>query len=288
MQIGFAGVGLMGRGMVLNLLDGGHAVRVIAHENREPIEAVVAKGAEEAKSFPQLVDGAELVMLCVNDSATVEKIAAAIKPYMRRGQIVIDATTANPSSTRRLAREFAYIGVSFVDAPMTGGPEEVLTGQAGALIGADEEVFTMVAPVIACYASRIVHFGPVGAGHTAKLISNYLACGMVALIADTFNTAVRAKVDWSNLYEVMLAGSNNSGALRKMVGPALAGDFNGYRFSIANAAKDLNYYCEMAESLHHLSPLAVTARATLDGAVRRGCGDLNVSRLIDPLVVSRH
>jgi 3-hydroxyisobutyrate dehydrogenase len=110
---------------------------------------------------------------------------------------------------------------------------------------------------------------------------------MVALIADTFNTAARARVDWTKLYEVMLAGSNNSGALRKMVGPALNGDFNGYKFSIANAAKDLNYYCEVAEHLNHLSPLAVTARAALDGAVRRGCGDLNVSRLIDPLVVSR-
>ncbi|MDP9138848.1 MAG: NAD(P)-dependent oxidoreductase [Pseudomonadota bacterium] len=288
MQIGFAGVGLMGRGMVLNLLDGGHRVRVIANNNREPIDAVVAGGAEEASSLAGLVEGAAVVMLCLNDSRTVERIAAAIKPHMRRGQIVIDTTTANPSSTRRLAREFAYIGVSFVDAPMTGGPEEALAGETGALVGADEEVFNAIAPLINCYANRIVHFGPVGAGHTAKLISNYLACGMVALIADTFNTAARAKVDWSKLYDVMLAGSGNSGALRKIVGPALKGDYNGYKFSIANAAKDMGYFAEVAENLHHLSPLAATARAALDSAVERGWGDLNVSRLIDPLVVSRH
>jgi 3-hydroxyisobutyrate dehydrogenase-like beta-hydroxyacid dehydrogenase len=278
----------MGRGMVLKLLEGGHIVRVIAHDNREPIDAVVAKGAEEAGSLTDLVEGAEVVMLCVNDTRTVERIAAAVKPHMRRGQIIIDATTANPASTRRLAREFAYLGVSFVDAPMTGGPEEALAGETGALVGADDEIFSAVAPVIACYASRIVHFGPVGAGHTAKLISNYLVCGMVALIADTFNTAARANIDWSKLYDVMLAGSGNSGALRKMVGPALVGDYDGYKFSIANAAKDMSYFCEVAENLHYLSPLAATARAVLDRATGRGCGDLNVSRLIDPLVVSRH
>lgn len=288
MQIGFAGVGLMGRGMVLNLLEGGHEVRVIAHANREPIDAVVARGAEEASSLIQLVDGAELVMLCVNDSSTVERIARAIKPHMRKGQIIIDATTADPASTRRLAREFAYVGVAFADAPMTGGPEEALAGETAALIGADDDVFRQVAPVIACYASRLVHFGPVGAGHTAKLFSNYLVCGMVALIADTFNTAARAGIDWSKLYDVMAAGSGNSGALRKIVGPALANDYDGYRFSIANAAKDIGYFCEVAENLHHLSPLATTARAALDDAVRRGCGELNVSRLIDPLVVSGH
>ena len=278
----------MGRGMVLNLLDGGHHVRVIANNNREPIDAVVARGADEANSLASLVEGAEVVMLCLNDSRTVERTAAAIKPHMRRGQTIIDTTTADPASTRRLAREFAYIGVAFVDAPMTGGPEEALAGETGALVGADDEVFRAIAPLISCYASRIVHFGPVGAGHTAKLISNYLVCGTVALIADTFNTAARAKVDWSKLYEVMLAGSGNSGALRKIVGPALEGNYDGYKFSIANAAKDMNYYSEVAENLHHLSPLAATARAALEGAVKRGCGDLNVSRLIDPLVVSRH
>ena len=132
-------------------------------------------------------------MLCLDNSRTVERIAAAIKPHMRKGQILIDATTANPASTRRLAREFAYIGVSLVDAPMTGGPEAALAGETGALVGADAEIFAAVAPVIACYASRIVHFGPVGAGHTAKLISNYLVCGMVALIADTFNIAAQGQ-----------------------------------------------------------------------------------------------
>ena len=67
------------------------------------------------------------------------------------------------------------------------------------------------------------------------------------------------------------------------MGPALEGDYDGYKFSIANAAKDMSYYSEVAEDLHHLSPLAATARAALEGAVKRGCGDLKVSRLIDPL-----
>ncbi len=86
----------MGRGMVLNLLKGGHSVRVIAHNNREPIDEVVAKGAVEASSLATLVEGVEVVILCLSDLPSVERIAAAIKPHMRHGQTIID--------TRQLTR----------------------------------------------------------------------------------------------------------------------------------------------------------------------------------------
>ena len=183
----------MGRGMVLNLLDGGHRVRVIANTNREPIDAVVAKGAEEANSLAGLVEGAEVVMLCLNNSRTVERIAAAIKPHMRTRPDHHRHDNRRPGIDPPVGARIRLHRGYFRRCSDDGRPEEALAGETGALVGADDEVFRAIAPLIACYASRIVHFGPVGAGHTAKLISNYLVCGMVALIADTFNTAARAK-----------------------------------------------------------------------------------------------
>jgi 3-hydroxyisobutyrate dehydrogenase-like beta-hydroxyacid dehydrogenase len=282
MQIGFIGVGLMGQGMVINLLNAGHGLRVMAHRNRAPVEAVVARGAREARQFAELARDAAVVMLCVDNAQTVETLVEKLKPHLTAGQIIIDTTTSDPQVTERLAIDLARQKVGLADAPITGGPEQVLAGEAGALVGAEAETFRIIEPVLGCFCSRIAHFGPAGAGHRAKLISNYLACGMVSLIADSYRAARQAGVDWSKLYDVQLLGSTNSGALRKMVGPALKGDYDGYRFSIANAAKDMRYYCDLAERLGFLSPLARDTQMTFQAAI--GHGEKNVSRLLDPAV----
>ena len=120
--------------------------------------------------------------------------------------------------------------------------------------------------MISCYASRIKHFGPPGSGHVAKLISNYLVIGMIGLVSEAFTAARAAKVDWKDLYEVMLNGSGNSGVLRKMMDAALAGDFDGYQFSLANAAKDIGYYAGAGRGAW-----------TVDAA-HRGCGDIFAKR----------
>jgi 3-hydroxyisobutyrate dehydrogenase-like beta-hydroxyacid dehydrogenase len=280
MQIGFIGVGLMGQGMVTRLLKAGHEVRVMAHRNRAPVEAAKTQGASEAREAGALVQGAGVVMLCVNTAETVAELISTLKPHLRAGQLVIDTTTSAPRVTEELAKDLARQKVGLADAPMTGGPEQVLAGEAGALVGAEAEVFPVIEPLLACYCSRVAHFGPPGAGHRAKLISNYLACGMVSLIADSYKAAREAGVDWGKLYDVQLLGSTNSGALRKMVGPALTGDYDGYRFSIANAAKDMRYYCDLAEALGFLSPLAHATQTTFERASMHGAR--NVSRLLDP------
>jgi 3-hydroxyisobutyrate dehydrogenase-like beta-hydroxyacid dehydrogenase len=104
---------------------------------------------------------------------------------------------------------------------------------------------------------------------------------MIALIADSYGLASQAKIDWRKLYDVQLQGSTNSGALRKMVGPALQGDYDGYLFSIANAAKDMGYYCELAQSFHRLTPLAQAARDMLQVKAEQGLAGENVSRMLE-------
>ncbi len=147
--------------------------------------------------------------------------------------------------------------------------------------GQTPDTFQLVAPVIASYCDRVEHFGPVGHGHMAKLISNYLACGMIALIADSYGLARKAGIDWRKLYDVQLKGSTNSGALRKMIGPALNGNYDGYLFSIANATKDMGYYCELAQSLNYPASLAQAALSLLEARKVKGDGDKNVSSMLE-------
>ena len=107
---------------------------------------------------------------------------------------------------------------------------------------------------------------------------------MVALVAEAFGAARASTIDWKDLYEVMLNGSGNSGVLRKMVEPALKGDFDGYRFALANAAKDIGYYEELAEGLGCNSKLTESVAEIFARAVETGHGGRNVSHLLDPAI----
>lgn len=283
MHIGLIGAGLMGHGMAANLLKHGHRVSVIAHRNRKPIDDLVAKGASEAKSLADIA-AADVIILCLTTSKVVAETLKGLKPHLRRGQIILDAGTSAPDASHRIAHELSAMGVGFADIPLTGGPEVAKRGELGILCGADGKTFAAIEPLLACFATTVRHMGPAGAGHTAKLISNYLVGGMVALVSEAFGAAHKAGLDWKDLYEAMLNGSGNSGVLRKMVAAALDGDFDGYRFSIANAAKDIGYYADLAEKLGCATPLSEAVAQVFGKAVETGHGGRNVSHLLDPAI----
>jgi 3-hydroxyisobutyrate dehydrogenase-like beta-hydroxyacid dehydrogenase len=249
-----------------------------------PVDDLVRQGATESASLRDLAAGSDAILICVGTSRVVEETIAKLVAYLRRGMIVLDAGTSEPQSSRRIARELKARGIAFADIPVTGGPEQAEKGELGVLCGADTETFARIGPLLACFATTIRHMGPVGSGHTAKLISNYLVTGMVALVTEAFRAARKAGIDWRDLYDAMLNGSGNSGVLRKMVAPALAGDFDGYRFSLANAAKDIDAYAALAEELGCATRLSEAVAELFAEVVKTGHGGRNVSHLLDPAI----
>lgn len=282
MQIGFVGAGLMGHGMVVNLLKAGNEVTVIAHRNLAPIEDLVRRGARKVADLGELAKQADLIMICVSNSNVVQDVIESLKPHLRAGQIILDMGTSDPAVNRRLAAELGAQGVAFAEAPVMGGPAQAADGELGALVGAEPETLERIRPVLEALCASISHVGPVGAGQTAKLISNYLSIGTAALISDVFNVARKAGVEWDKLYAAMLTGSGNSVALRRMIEPALRGDFDGYAFTLANAHKDMGYYTALAGERGLRSGLADEVMAVYDKAIAAGHGEQRVSRLIDP------
>ena len=279
---GFIGVGQMGEGMCQRLLQAGFPLTVLAHRNRAPVERLLAQGAREAASAADLAQACGIIILCVSNADVVARTIEAMRPALRQGHIIIDTSTSDPEVTRGLAAELAVDGVTLFDAPLTGGPVQAAAGELGVLLGGPAGEVAKIEPVLRAFARRIEHFGPAGAGHLAKLVNNYLVCGMVALIADTYNAARDLGVDWAKLYSVMQQGSNNSPALQRIVANALDGNFDGYRFSLANAHKDMAYYMRLGDGLSGPSELAAAVMEEYDDAIARGLGDLMVSRLIDP------
>ncbi|HEX7076719.1 MAG TPA: NAD(P)-binding domain-containing protein, partial [Hyphomicrobiaceae bacterium] len=130
-KIGFIGVGMMGHGICLNLIKAGFPLTVIAHRNRARIDDLLGRGAAEAKSLRELAADADVVMICVNSADSVAELVREMLPAMSAGKMIIDVTTSKPETSEMLAAEAKAKGVTFIDAPVVGGPPQAAEGKLG-------------------------------------------------------------------------------------------------------------------------------------------------------------
>lgn len=287
-SVGFVGVGRMGEGMASCVLRAGAPLTVVAHRSRHAVDRLRAKGAAETMELASLADSVDVIVLCVSDAGAVEATIQALKPTLQPGQLVIDASTSDPALTQRLAGDLAGQGIRFADAPVTGGPAEAVAGRLGTLLGAAPPDVERVRTIVGCWSAVVRHVGEPGAGHTAKLLNNFVTQGTTILLAEAYDRARRAGVDWHALYDAMQAGAARSGTLEKAVRPALAGDYDGARFTMDYSLKDLQYYNALASAMDGEPSLIASALTeTLAAFVNAGHGAMNISRLLDPEIRRR-
>lgn len=286
MRVGLIGAGLMGHGIGKNILEKGYKLTVMAHRNRAPVEDLLKRGAQEAKSPRDVSAASDLVILCVTGSPQVEGAIYGengILAGLRPGLIVADCTTADPNSTAKVAADVIAKGGRFVDTPLTRTPKEAEAGKLGLMTGGDPAVLAEIRPVLDCFADTIVHCGPVGAAHKVKLINNFIALGVAALVSEGFCTAAKAGVDLKALREIVSAGGANSVMFQRIAASVIDGDDSQLRFVIGNAQKDLRYYTGMAEALSSTSFIAEAVHQTFVLASNMGLKDAFVPKLADAL-----
>ncbi len=282
MRIGFIGLGAMGAGMAQNILARHGQLNVVAHRSRNAIDALVALGAREVQDAARLARESDLILLCLPNSDTVEKTVSAMTPHLRAGQILIDTGTSCLTSTLALAEQLSAKDITFAEAPLTGGQAQAEAGQLGALVGCTDETFARIGPVLEMFCATVQHFGPVGTGARAKYINNYMVMGIAALVTEAFGLARETRTDWAQLYDVVIRGSADSGVLRRIMGQAKDGDFSGYAFSVANAAKDMGYITAMTAGMGRDTALNHAVKAFFDHAVAEGHGERRLSELLSP------
>ena len=283
-RIGFIGLGLMGHGMAKNLALKGFPLAFKVNRDRSRLADILAAGAREAATYEELARQSDVVILCVTGSPQVEEIVFGPKGLLgaaRPDLIVVDTSTAEPSSTARVREAFAAKGTPFVDAPLARTPKEAEEGRLNTMVGADAETFERVKPVLAAYCENIFHVGPPGAGHTLKLVNNFLALTIASSTAEALAVASRAGVPLAKLFEVVSQGGANSGLFQMIAGGAVQGDLTRLKFSIANATKDLGYYRRLAESLPVESPIGTTVHQSFEQAVALGLGDRMLASMIE-------
>jgi 3-hydroxyisobutyrate dehydrogenase-like beta-hydroxyacid dehydrogenase len=272
-RIGFVGLGMMGRGMAKNLVEKGFPLSVVAHRNRAPVDGLVDRGAVEARSLEDLAAASEVVILCVTGSAEVEAVMRRMAPALRPGTFVIDASTSDPTSTLALHEAMKPNGVTFMDAPLGRTPTEAWEGKLDSMVGGSDADFERVRPIIAAYAANIVHAGPIGAGHTLKLVNNFVALGYAAIYAEALALAAKAGIAPKTL-DTWLRGTRMScGFLDTFMRSAVDGDRDAFRFAVRNALKDMRYVENLANGLVVANPLGNAVKNTFALAVAQGRGE---------------
>jgi 2-hydroxy-3-oxopropionate reductase len=282
-KIGFIGLGLMGSAMVGRLLDKGYDVTVIANRSRTNVDAAVARGAKEVTSTRDVAQQSDIVMLCVDTSASVEArmrgadgVIAGLKP----DAIVIDFGTSLPNSTAALAAEVAEAGGAYLDAPLGRTPAHAVDGLLNIMGAGDKSAFDRAKPVLDDLGENVFHVGPSGAGHTLKLINNFVSQTFACAMSEGFVMADQAGLPRQALYDVMAAGPNHNGMMDFVKAFAIDGDPSKLAFAISNADKDVGYYTEMAQAFGTPSKMAQSAKSALDSAKSAGYGDKMVSEMV--------
>lgn len=285
-RIGMIGIGMMGHGIASNIVKHGHPLAFLEHPGNQPVDALVAAGARPMPSIAALAAESDVVILCVTGSPEVESVlfqAGGLLESLRPGTLIVDCSTAIPSSTLKIADAVAKAGGRFIDAPMTRTPKEAAEGRLNLLVGGEAALFAEIRPLLACFAENIVHAGPVGAGHRMKLLHNYVSLGFSAVLAEAAACAQRANVDPHVFMEVLAKGGGGGVVLERLRPYIESKEIAAFRFSISNALKDIGYYTTMAGEMGASMATAQGIRQTLEGAVAAGLGGAAVPELIDLL-----
>ena len=281
--IGFIGLGLMGGNMVENLQNKGYPL-IVMDLDEEAVARVIARGnATGTRSAKELAAASDIVMLCLTTSAVVESIVYGedgILAGIREGTVLVDFGTSIPASTRMIGADLAARGAGMVDAPLGRTPAHARDGLLNIMAAGDRATFDKVKPVLDEQGENVFYLGPLGAGHTTKLINNFMGMTTVTTMSQAFAVADLAGVDRRQLWEIMSTGPSMSPFMQFCKNYAVDG-VSDLGFSINNANKDLGYFLEMVKDLGTVSKIAEGTSANLQAAVDAGLGSGNVPEILD-------
>ena len=249
-HIGFIGAsGLMGHGMAKNLLAKGFQVSLTAHTKREPLQDLLAAGAKLAAHHADLA-ACDAVIICVTGTPQVEAALEGPQGLLSRaraGLVIVDASTSEPDSTRRLAARCQAVGMTLVDAPLARTPVEAEAGKLNTMVGASPEVFAQLEPMLQAYCENIFHVGETGSAHVIKLLNNFLAQAIATSAAEAFAVGAKAGVDVAHAAERRFGHvepcDDSRGHLDRVVGVAVTIQIRHINQRVDDSGSDLAVRC---------------------------------------------
>ena len=259
-RIGFIGLGNMGGRMARCIARGGR--EVLGFDARE--ESIISAGATVADSGAAVMDASDIVLLSLPDSHVVEAVIYGDNGLLARarpGQIVVDLSTSAPASTRKIRELLAEKGAEYLDAGISGGAAAADKGALTLMVGGDSTALDRAREVLQLFASNIFFVGESGAGHTTKLLNNFLNAVALAATAEVMVAGKKAGLDLAVLLEVLNKSSGVNFATINRFPKIIHGDYLKGGLTNTLMMKDVTLYVDLLSqlgvaSLNSSGPLA--------------------------------
>lgn len=257
MRVGFIGLGAIGAIMAERIALAGFRLGVFARR-KDRLPSFQERGAWIATSPAELAAGSDIVCLCVTDSDAVEDVvfgSSGVASGGSAGLLVADHSTIHPERTREMAQRLhAQVGMGWIDAPVSGGPDGARSGSLAVMAGGHAGEIARATPVFRSFAARVTHMGPAGAGQATKACNQMISAGTLAVVAEAMMLASRFGLDARRLPEAVAGGWANSALLRHYAPRMADSRFTG---STRTMVKDLDIAADLARST--ATPIPVTA-----------------------------
>ena len=284
-KVGFIGLGNMGRPMAVNLLNAG-ADLMVHNRSQEVVHALADMGAEAATSVAQVASGSDLVLVCLPNEETCERILMGeegVFANTKSGTIVVDHSTVSVGLSRTAAKRAQERGTQFLDAPISGGPDGAKAGTLSIMVGGDEDAFENARAEFEMMGANVIRFGASGAGTAMKLINQLLTCVHTVAAAEAFNLANTAGVDIRQATDLLQKSFGGSTMVGRS-GPITADrDFENSGAAMRNLIKDIGIIMSMADEMGLAMPTGRAAAGILYEGRDSGLSDLDIAATIIPI-----
>ena len=274
MEVGFIGLGLMGRPMALNLIKAGHRVHVWSRR-RESMQPLLDAGAGDCASAAEVARHASITISMVADAPDVEQVtlgAHGVADGAAAGHIHIDMSTIAPAAAQSIAARLAERGVVALDAPVSGGEPGAIAGTLTIMVGGDAAACARVQPLFAAMGKSITRIGEAGAGQVAKACNQIITAVGVASVAEALNFAARSGADGAKVREALLGGFAYSRILENHGQRMLARNFKP-GFKAWMHQKDVRIVMDEAHRLGLALPTAAATMQLFNAMAGSGLGE---------------
>jgi 3-hydroxyisobutyrate dehydrogenase len=285
-QVGFVGLGNMGGRMTRRLVAAG--ILVVGYDVR--VGQAAAAGVVAAEELGDVCDGTEAVLLSLPDSRAVESVVFGARPsadgllaFARPGQVIIDLSTSAPSSTQRIHAAFAERGIEYLDAGISGGAAAAAQGTLTIMVGGSAAALRSVRWVLGPIAAKIVLMGASGAGHSTKLLNNFLNAVTLAATAEVMVAARKAGLDLATVLDVINSSSGVSYASTNRFPHIIKGNYLEGGLTSNLMTKDVVAYVDHVRELGVPSLNAAGPLASFGVAANLGYGEVISNRVVDAI-----
>jgi 2-hydroxy-3-oxopropionate reductase len=273
-ELGFIGLGIMGKPMAKHLVDAGHTVHV-CDLVEESVRHLCSVGGKACTCCREVAQKAEIIFIMVPDTPDVE--AALFGPDgvadgLKKGAIVVDMSSISPIATKEFAKRLAAMGVEMLDAPVSGGQVGAENATLSIMVGGPVEVFNKVKPYFERMGKNIVHIGDHGDGQTCKVANQIVVALTIEAVAEALLFASKAGADPAKVRAALLGGfAQSERMINRKFDPG---------FRIRLHQKDLNLALQSARSLGLSLPNTATAQELFNSVAAQGGSDLDHSAML--------